>query len=84
MAVTSLALSDSSSPDGDEHLVGGGEFHRAETIEDELDRDLGVVHRCSQPAVNSPHAAGFRWDIVKATTCTSTVAPDVSAVCVPG
>jgi hypothetical protein len=83
MAITSLASSHGASPDRDEHLVGGGEFHRAETIEDELDRDLGMVHRCSQPAAGSPHAAGFRWDIVEATTCTSTVAPDTSAVSGP-
>src|SRR5438552_4383412 len=61
MAVTSLASSDGASPVGDENLVGGGEFHCAQTIEDELDRDLEVVHRCSMPAADSPHAAGFRW-----------------------
>jgi hypothetical protein len=83
MAITSLASSDGASPDGDQHLIGGGELHRRQTIEDELDRDLQMVHRCSMPAAGSPHAAGFRWDIVKATTCTSTVAPDTSDVCDP-
>jgi hypothetical protein len=44
MAIASLASSDGASPVGDENLVGAGEFHRAQTIEDELDRDLEVVH----------------------------------------
>jgi hypothetical protein len=57
MAVTSLASSDGASPVGDENLVGGGQFHRAQTIENELDRDLKAVHRCSTPAAGSPHTA---------------------------
>jgi len=56
MAVTSLAWA--ASPQGDEDLVGGGEFRRAETVEDERERDLGVVHRCSQSMVAAPHTTG--------------------------
>src|SRR5579875_840444 len=83
MAITPLALPDSTAPHGDQDLVGGGELHRAQPVEDELDRDIGVVHRSPQPGVSSPHTARRRRDIIEATTCPATVAPHRSAICGP-
>jgi len=56
MAVTSLAWA--ASPQGDEDLIGSGELRRAEPIEDELERELGVVHRYSQPMVAALYLTG--------------------------
>ncbi|MFC5670572.1 hypothetical protein [Streptomyces incanus] len=83
MAITSLAWTNSASPHGDQDLVGGGELHRAQPVEGELDRDLWAVHRCPQPVADSPHPARCRWDTVEATTRPATIAPGRSAVCDP-
>jgi hypothetical protein len=80
MAITSWACAHSASPHGDQDLVGGDQLHRSKAVDDEFDRHLGGVHRCSTPAVNSPHAAQNRGDIVETTTGTSTVPPGPSTV----